>query len=103
MGCKPIEAIHMGSAIELFRILIRIYVCGYGSYRSVNSVVKSINLNPKYPFHGVSLNQLIMSFFARHAFHISVPDPYRFEYLRICIRGSVPDPDPAPDLFFSGG
>jgi hypothetical protein len=21
-----------------------------------------------------------MSFFARHAFHISVPDPYRFEY-----------------------
>jgi hypothetical protein len=56
-------------------------VCGYGSYRSENSVVKSISLNPKHPFHGVSLNQLILSFFARHAFHISVPNPpYRFEY-----------------------
>jgi hypothetical protein len=52
-------------------------VCGYGSYRSENSVVKSIKLKPKHPFHDVSLNQLIMSFFARHAFHISVPDPYR--------------------------
>ncbi len=60
----------------------------YGSYRSENSVVKSINLNPKHPFHGgVSLYQLIISFFARHAFHISVPDPYRFEY-----RSAFADP-----------
>ncbi len=47
---------------------------------------KSINLNPKYPFHGVSLNRLIMSFFACHAFHISVPDPYRFEYGSAAVR-----------------